>query len=76
MGPNIAPPALAFAVSAPEAQLSCSHLIPAREYRVMRSANLWGWVEAHRFTAASTTATWNEVLAPEGTMFYRLGWDE
>ncbi len=40
------------------------------------SGTLSNWEEAHRFTAASATATWSEALAPEGRMFYRLEWNE
>lgn len=70
------PPAVACTVSVAEARLAFSRLVPAREYRVMHSNSLSNWLEAHRFTAASTTATWSEPLVPEGRMFYRLEWDE
>jgi hypothetical protein len=63
-------------VSSTEAQLTFTNLITSREYRVMRSNALTGWQEAQRFTATSNTGTWNEPLAPEGRMFYRLEWDE
>lgn len=67
---------LAISVSTTTADLSFSNLISNRGYRIMRSAVLSGWEEAHRFTAASSTATWSEPLAPAGRMFYRLEWDE
>ncbi len=70
------PPIIACTVATSEAQLAFIHLVPVREYRIMRSPVLSGWQEAHRFTAASATATWSEALAPEGRMFYRLEWDE
>lgn len=70
------PPSLAIYTSPTEVQISCADLIPAAEYRVMRSPTLSGWQEAHRFTASSVTDTWSEPLSPGGRMFYRLEWDE
>lgn len=74
---SIAPmPKLTCAATLTAAELTFSNLIPAREYRVMRSSTLSAWEEAHRFTATSATGSWSEALASEGQQFYRLEWTE
>jgi hypothetical protein len=70
------PPSLAIAANPTAVQLSFAHLIPSREYRVMRSPTLSGWQGAHRFTATTATYSWSEATSTEGKMFYRLEWDE
>jgi hypothetical protein len=70
------PPNLAINVTSTTAQFNFSNMIPAREYRVMRSSTLGAWEEAHRFTAITTTGSWSEALVPGGRRFYRLEWNE
>lgn len=74
--PGPAQPALACTVTPTTAQLNFTNLVPSREYRIMRSAALATWEEAHRFTATTATGTWSEPLAPDGRRFYRLEWNE
>lgn len=70
------PPKLTITLSSTSTQLTLADLVRNRQYRVMRSTTLNSWAEAHRFTATSTSATWSESLAPSGTSFYRLEWNE
>lgn len=69
-------PQIACTVNASSAQLSFTKLETNREYRILRSFNLSGWEEAHRFTATDTTGSWSEGLATEGRRFYRMEWNE
>jgi hypothetical protein len=69
-------PTLTCAATLTASQLTFSNLIPAHEYRVMRSPTLITWEEAHRFTATGATDSWGDSLAPGGKMFYRLEWNE
>jgi hypothetical protein len=69
-------PSIGCMVVAGQMQISLAKLVPTREYRIMRTADMLVWEEAHRFTSATASKTWSEPLVTGARRFYRLEWQD